>query len=175
MRNGWIVAISFVLPVLTWGHSAAAQNSPAAPGTARPSATTTAPAVAEQADQLLSQMGAYLGSARAAFTGSAVAGSAASTMVDPASGDGGFFDRSRDAGFGRGGWGSVHNAGAFSDRADRYQQSHPEFQHNAGQFQQGHPEYQHNANQFQQSHPEAARRIWIVAGLIIRPFRKATR
>ncbi|MGA8194976.1 MAG: hypothetical protein WB902_16545, partial [Acetobacteraceae bacterium] len=51
-------------------------------------------------------------------------------------GDGGFSDRSSDAGFGRGGFGSVHNASAFTDHADTYRQSHPEVQHNAGQFQQ---------------------------------------
>jgi hypothetical protein len=31
-------------------------------------------------------------------------------------GDGGFYDRGTDAGFGRGGWGSIHNASTFSDR-----------------------------------------------------------
>jgi outer membrane protein assembly factor BamB len=51
-------------------------------------------------------------------------------------GDGGFVDRGGDAGFGRGGWGSVHNAGTFSDRADTFDQSHPEFHQNATQFQQ---------------------------------------
>jgi hypothetical protein len=55
-------------------------------------------------------------------------------------GDGGFSDRSSDAGFGRGGYGSVHNASSFTDHADTYQQSHPEAQHNAGQFQQAHPD-----------------------------------
>src|SRR6185436_714870 len=39
-------------------------------------------------------------------------------------GDGGGFDRSTDAGFGRDGFGSVHNAGNFSDHADNFQQSH---------------------------------------------------
>src|SRR5262245_667032 len=33
-------------------------------------------------------------------------------------GDGGFSDRSIDSGFGRGGWGSIHSAGTFDDRAD---------------------------------------------------------
>jgi hypothetical protein len=51
-------------------------------------------------------------------------------------GDGGFFDRSTDAGFGRGGWGSIHNAGAFSGRADTFAQNHPEWRQNASQFQQ---------------------------------------
>ena len=36
-------------------------------------------------------------------------------------GDGGFSDRSSDAGFGRGGFGSVHNASAFTDHADTSQ------------------------------------------------------
>jgi hypothetical protein len=41
-------------------------------------------------------------------------------------GDGGFADRSTDAGFGRGGWGSIHNASAFSDHADTFSQNHPD-------------------------------------------------
>jgi hypothetical protein len=48
-------------------------------------------------------------------------------------GDGGFFDRSRDAGFGRGGFGNVHDASSVSDHADAYRQSHPEYQHPASQ------------------------------------------
>jgi len=63
MRIGWIVAASFVMSALTWGHGAEAQNGPAAPGAAQPPANTTAPVVAEQADRLLKQMGAYVGSA----------------------------------------------------------------------------------------------------------------
>ena len=51
-------------------------------------------------------------------------------------GDGGFFDRGSDAGFGRGGWGSIRNAGTFSDRADAFTQSHPEWHQNATQFRQ---------------------------------------
>src|SRR5215472_5195703 len=51
-------------------------------------------------------------------------------------GDGGFFDRSSDAGFGRGGWGSVGSAGNFTDRADTFQQSHPEAWSNANTLQQ---------------------------------------
>jgi hypothetical protein len=62
MRIGWIVAVSLVLPAVSWVHGAAAQNSPAA-GAAQPAAKTPAPAVAEQAEQLLKQMGAYVGSA----------------------------------------------------------------------------------------------------------------
>jgi len=63
-------------------------------------------------------------------------------------GDGGFFDRSSDAGFGGGGFGSVHDADGFSDRAHTFQQSHPEFQHNASQFQQNRST---EANQSQQN------------------------
>src|SRR5208283_4478079 len=62
----------------------------------------------------------------------------------PRFGDGGFFDRGGDAGFGRGGWGSVHNAGTLSDRADSFQQSHPEAA-------QSHPTVQQNASQIQQN------------------------
>jgi hypothetical protein len=187
MRIGWIVAISFVLPVLTWGQSAAAQKSSAALSTAQLSAKTTAPAVAEQADQLLTRQfstglallagsavavcltigadralafrggfGGFRGGGFEGFHGFGGGGGFGGFRGGGSRfGDGGFFDPSTDAGFGRGGWGSVHNAGAFSDRADRYQQSHPDIQHNAGQFQQSRPEYQHNASQFQQSHPEA--------------------
>ncbi|HEY7580351.1 MAG TPA: hypothetical protein VH855_22405, partial [Acetobacteraceae bacterium] len=49
-------------------------------------------------------------------------------------GDRGGFDRSTDAGFGRGGFGNVHSAGNFSDHADSFQQTHPEYQHNASDF-----------------------------------------
>ena len=41
----------------------------------------------------------------------------------------------------------MHNASSFSDRADTYKQSHPEYQHT---------DYQHNAGDFQQSHPDAS-------------------
>jgi hypothetical protein len=51
-------------------------------------------------------------------------------------GDGGFTDRSIDSGFGRGGWGSIHSADTFNDRADTFQQSHPEFHNNVSQYQQ---------------------------------------
>src|SRR5271170_216734 len=42
-------------------------------------------------------------------------------------GDGGFFDRGGDEGFGRGGFGSVHNAGSFAHNADSFARNHPEF------------------------------------------------
>lgn len=64
-------------------------------------------------------------------------------------GDGGMFDRSSDSGFGRGGWGSVHNANTFSDHADTFQRDRPEYQHNASQPQQNRF---NDANQLQQSH-----------------------
>src|SRR5215472_15640795 len=51
------------------------------------------------------------------------------------SGDNGA-DRSTDAGFGRGGWGSIHNASAFSDRADTFNQNHPDWRQSTTQFQQ---------------------------------------
>jgi hypothetical protein len=49
-------------------------------------------------------------------------------------GDGGFFDRSTDAGFGHGGWGSIHNAGNFSNRSDTFNQNHPDWRQNTTQF-----------------------------------------
>ena len=67
----------------------------------------------------------------------------------PRFGDGGFDDRSTDAGFGRGGYGSVHDASTFDDHADTYRQNHPEYQQ--GQFQQNHPEARQNAGQYQQN------------------------
>src|SRR5690348_10001310 len=73
-------------------------------------------------------------------------------------GDGGFSDRSTDAGFGRGGYGSVHNASSFNDRADSFSQSHPKYQHNAttandraDTFSQNHPDSRQDASQFQQN------------------------
>ena len=69
-------------------------------------------------------------------------------------GDGGFFDRSRDAGFGRGGFGNVHAASHFSDRADTYHDSHPEYQHNTGQPQPTHSEDHQSPSQSQSSRPE---------------------
>src|SRR5215472_4533779 len=74
----------------------------------------------------------------------------------PRFGDGGGFDRSTDAGFGRGGWGSVHNAGSFSDHADSFQQSHPEAEHNASQFQQSHPDDRQSVSQVQQNRTSEA-------------------
>lgn len=51
-------------------------------------------------------------------------------------GDGGFSDRSIDSGFGRGGWGNIHSSGTFNDRADTFQQNHPEYHSNVSQYQQ---------------------------------------
>jgi hypothetical protein len=51
-------------------------------------------------------------------------------------GDGGFYDRSADAGFGRGGWGSINHSEDFAHRADSFQSSHPEFSGDAKQLQQ---------------------------------------
>jgi hypothetical protein len=69
-------------------------------------------------------------------------------------GDGGFFDRSTDAGFGRGGWGSIHNASSFSDRAGTWDQDHPEWHQNAEQLQQNRFT---EANQLQQNRFNDAR------------------
>src|ERR1700756_2598862 len=62
----------------------------------------------------------------------------------PRLGDSSFADRSHDAGFGQGGFGNVHSASNFSDHADTYRQSHPEYQHNASQFRESHPEAKQN-------------------------------
>jgi len=59
MRRCWLVAASLVM----WVQSAKAQNNPATPTAPPPPANTCAPAVSEQADRLLKQMGAYIGSA----------------------------------------------------------------------------------------------------------------
>ena len=78
-------------------------------------------------------------------------------------GDGGFADRSTDAGFGRGGFGSVHNASNFSEHADTFQQAHPEYQHNASQFKKKKKRGQQNrfneANTLQQNRYNAARSL----------------
>ena len=79
-------------------------------------------------------------------------------------GGGGLFDRGGDAGFGAGGWGSVHNASTFSDRADGFQQSHPEVQQDhpdadrsASQVEQDHPDADRSASQVERNHPDADR------------------
>src|SRR5262245_50633636 len=51
-------------------------------------------------------------------------------------GAGGFYDRSADAGFGRGGWGSINHSEDFTSRADSFRSSHPEFSGDAKQLQQ---------------------------------------
>jgi hypothetical protein len=63
MRIAWIVAVSLVLPGVSWVHGAAAQNS-SAPGAAQPAAKPSTPAVAEQAEQLLKEAAGYIGSAQ---------------------------------------------------------------------------------------------------------------
>ena len=65
-------------------------------------------------------------------------------------GDGGFFDRSRDAGFGRGGFGNVHSASSFSDHADTYRQSHPEYQRPPSQSEQARPDDRPSTSQTSQ-------------------------
>src|SRR5271163_652960 len=57
---GW-VRLGALAAGMLLAATAAAQNRPAAPG--GPPATTNAPAIAEQADRLLKEMGAYIGSA----------------------------------------------------------------------------------------------------------------
>ena len=63
MRVGSMVAVAFVITAPVWVPVVVAQNAPTNPGSAGAAASATAPAVAEQADLLLRQMGAYIGSA----------------------------------------------------------------------------------------------------------------
>ncbi len=63
MRNLWITSMLLVVSGLSGMQNAQAQNGQAASGTPTPPAGVAAPVVAEQADQLLKQMGAYIGSA----------------------------------------------------------------------------------------------------------------
>ena len=60
MRFVWMMACTAVMPALIWAPSADAQSKPAGPPAAQAS---NAPAVAERADELLKQMGNYIGSA----------------------------------------------------------------------------------------------------------------
>jgi hypothetical protein len=64
MRSVWMVAAAAVTSVLTMPHLVGAQSSSAAPGTAQAPAKAGPPVVAAQADELLRQMGAYIGSAQ---------------------------------------------------------------------------------------------------------------
>ncbi len=57
------VTASVLVSALAWLHVAQAQESPAAPSAAQPQASAAAPVVAPQAEQLLKQVGAYVGSA----------------------------------------------------------------------------------------------------------------
>ena len=74
--------------------------------------------------------GGFHGSSFGGFHGGSFAGGSSRF------GDGGFTDRSTDAGFGRGGFGNVHNASNFSDRSDTFNQNHPDWHQNASQYQQ---------------------------------------
>ena len=63
MRSICLLVTAIVISASSWVRVADAQNNQAAPATPPPAANTAAPAVAEQADQLLKQMGEYVGSA----------------------------------------------------------------------------------------------------------------
>lgn len=63
MRIVCMVAAAFVIAGPAWAQGTAAPTGQPAPGAASPAATTAPPAVAEQADRLLRQMGEYVGSA----------------------------------------------------------------------------------------------------------------
>ena len=63
MRLNGMTAVAFLISAPAWVQVVGAQNAPAAPGAPPAAANAAAPAVAEQADRLLRQMGAYIGSA----------------------------------------------------------------------------------------------------------------
>jgi len=63
MRIICMVAAACVIAGPAWAQGTASQTGQPAPGAASPAATTAPPAVAEQADRLLRQMGEYVGSA----------------------------------------------------------------------------------------------------------------
>ena len=64
MRSICVIAIALVMLAPNWVQVAEAQTGQAAPATSPPAANSAAPAVAEQADRLLKQMGDYVGSAQ---------------------------------------------------------------------------------------------------------------
>ena len=63
MRLSGMIAVGFVISAPAWVQVVGAQNAPAAPSAPSAAPSAAAPAVAEQADRLLRQMGAYIGSA----------------------------------------------------------------------------------------------------------------
>jgi hypothetical protein len=63
MQIGCMAAMAFVAFGLTWGPVVDAQNNPAALGPPPSASSAAPPAVAERADELLRQMGDYIGSA----------------------------------------------------------------------------------------------------------------
>jgi hypothetical protein len=64
MRSISVIAIALVMLAPNWMQLAEAQTGQATPATSPPAANSAAPAVAEQADRLLKQMGDYVGSAQ---------------------------------------------------------------------------------------------------------------
>ncbi len=64
MRSICVIALALVMSAPIRGQVAEAQTGQAAPAASPPAANSAAPAVAEQADRLLKQMGAYVGSAQ---------------------------------------------------------------------------------------------------------------
>jgi len=63
MSNNSVIAGSVVIAVLLWAQGGSTQNRPSAPAIPAAPTNAAAPAVAEQADQLLKEMSAYIGSA----------------------------------------------------------------------------------------------------------------
>ena len=64
MRSVVIAAVSCVMAAFILENGAVAQNAPTAPAAAPPPARPVAPVVTPRADELLKQMGAYIGSAQ---------------------------------------------------------------------------------------------------------------
>src|SRR5262249_53970216 len=62
--NNRVIACSVVIAALASAHGVPAQNKPAVPNAAASGANAAAPAVAERADRLIKEMGAYIGSAQ---------------------------------------------------------------------------------------------------------------
>jgi hypothetical protein len=63
MRLNGMIAVAFMMSAPAWVQVVGAQNPPTAPSAPSAAANAAPPAVAEQADRLLRQMGAYIGSA----------------------------------------------------------------------------------------------------------------
>jgi Family of unknown function (DUF6515) len=87
-------------------------------------------------EQAAARFGGFRGGGFGGFRGGDFGGFRGGDFRGGRFGDGGFYDRSADAGFGRGGWGSINHSEDFTSRADSFRSSHPEFSGDAKQLQQ---------------------------------------